>query len=74
MLFCFVPKKPESNWQKIDYILEFSEWMYYKQFPMEDVIAHLEWAIEILLSMKPTEDSPEPEPKTEGKGDHAGFS
>ncbi|KAK7804541.1 hypothetical protein U0070_002598 [Myodes glareolus] len=58
-------QKPESNWQKVDYILEFSEWMYYKQFPMEDVIAHLEWAIEILLSMKPTEDSPEPEPKME---------
>ncbi|XP_038168284.1 cilia- and flagella-associated protein 46 [Arvicola amphibius] len=64
-------QKPESNWQKVDYIVEFSEWMYYKQFPMEDVIAHLEWAIEILLSMKPTEDSPEPEPKTEGQASPA---
>ena len=54
--------------------MEFSEWLYYKQFPMKDVIAHLEWAIEILLSMKPIEDSPEPEPKTEGEGDHVGFS
>ncbi|CAO2583736.1 Cilia- and flagella-associated protein 46 [Lemmus lemmus] len=64
-------QKPESNWQKVDYIVEFSEWMYYKQFPMEDVIAHLEWAIEILLSMKPTEDSPEPEPKMEGQASPA---
>ncbi|XP_031244561.1 cilia- and flagella-associated protein 46 isoform X3 [Mastomys coucha] len=53
-------QKPENNWQKVDYIVEFSEWMYYKQFPLEDVVDYLDWAIEILLSMKPTEDSPEP--------------
>ncbi|XP_035317165.1 cilia- and flagella-associated protein 46 isoform X1 [Cricetulus griseus] len=60
-------QKPESNWQKVDYIIEFSQWMYYNQFPMEEVIFHLDWAIEILLSMKPTEDSPEPEPNKEGQ-------
>ncbi|XP_021083734.1 cilia- and flagella-associated protein 46 isoform X2 [Mesocricetus auratus] len=60
-------QKPESNWQKVDYIVEFSQWMYYKQFPLQDVISHLDWAMEILLSMKPTEDSPEPEPKKEGQ-------
>ncbi|XP_052617131.1 cilia- and flagella-associated protein 46 isoform X5 [Peromyscus californicus insignis] len=65
-------QKPESNWQKVDYIVEFSEWLYYKQFPMEEVVAHLEWAIEILLSMKPTEDAPEQEPK-EGQVSPAQF-
>lgn len=53
--------------------MEFSEWLYYKQFPMEEVVSQLEWAIEILLSMKPTEDAPEQEPK-EGEDDHAGLS
>ena len=33
----------------MDYILEFSEWLYYKQFPLEDVIFHLKWAIDIHL-------------------------
>nr|XP_021493514.1 cilia- and flagella-associated protein 46 [Meriones unguiculatus] len=60
-------QKPENNWQKVDYIVEFSEWLYYKHFPLEDVVIHLEWAIRILLSMKPTEDSPEPDPKKEGQ-------
>lgn len=58
-------QKPENNWQKVDYIVEFCEWMYYKQFPLEDVFDHLEWAIEILLSIKTTEDSLESESKKE---------
>lgn len=46
--FCWIPKKPESQWQKVDYIMEFSEWLYYRQFPLEDVVFHLKWAIDIL--------------------------
>ncbi|ELW67298.1 hypothetical protein TREES_T100016876 [Tupaia chinensis] len=53
-------QKPESDWQKVDYIMEFSEWLYYQQFPLEDVIFHLQWAIEILLAMKPARDAPKP--------------
>nr|XP_025129616.1 cilia- and flagella-associated protein 46 isoform X5 [Bubalus bubalis] len=53
-------QKPESEWQKVDYILEFSEWLYYKQFPLEDVIFHLKWAIDILLRMQPVGVVPEP--------------
>ncbi|XP_014649525.1 PREDICTED: cilia- and flagella-associated protein 46 [Ceratotherium simum simum] len=55
-----VLQKPESEWQKVDYIMEFSEWLYYKQFPIDDVIFHLKWAIDILLMMKPARDTPEP--------------
>ncbi|XP_008581370.1 PREDICTED: tetratricopeptide repeat protein 40, partial [Galeopterus variegatus] len=58
-------QKPESKWQKVDYILEFSEWLYYNQFPLEDVVFHIEWAIEILLAMKPPGDVPKPEPTPE---------
>lgn len=57
--FCLIPKKPESDWQKVEYILEFSEWLYDKQFPMEDVTFHLTWAIHILLAMTPARDAPE---------------
>ncbi|XP_045295286.1 cilia- and flagella-associated protein 46 isoform X5 [Leopardus geoffroyi] len=52
-------QKPESDWQKVEYILEFSEWLYDKQFPMEDVTFHLTWAIHILLAMIPARDAPE---------------
>jgi hypothetical protein len=48
----------------VDYILEFSEWLYYKQFPLDDVICHITWAAEILLAMKP---ALEPELESEGK-------
>ncbi|XP_026968831.1 cilia- and flagella-associated protein 46 [Sagmatias obliquidens] len=53
-------QKPESEWQKVDYIMEFSEWLYHNQFPLEDVVFHLEWAIDILLRMRPDRGSPEP--------------
>ncbi|XP_045425210.1 cilia- and flagella-associated protein 46 isoform X3 [Lemur catta] len=58
-------QKPQSEWQKVDCILEFSEWLYHRQFPLEDVVFHLQWAIEILLAMKPPQASPEPEPQPE---------
>ncbi|XP_023564812.1 cilia- and flagella-associated protein 46 [Octodon degus] len=60
-------QKPESEWQKVDYIMEFSEWLYHKQFPLEDVVAQLTWAIEILLAMKPSGDVPKVEPAPEGQ-------
>ncbi|XP_073096194.1 cilia- and flagella-associated protein 46 isoform X2 [Manis javanica] len=63
-LYCYqnaiqVLQKPESEWQKVDYIMEFSKWLYCKQFPMEDVIFHLKQAIDILLLMKAARDTPE---------------
>ncbi|KYO42269.1 cilia- and flagella-associated protein 46 isoform B [Alligator mississippiensis] len=47
-----VLQKKESQWQKVHYLMEFSEWLYYNQFPLDDVIKHLDWAINILLHMK----------------------
>ncbi|XP_076982551.1 cilia- and flagella-associated protein 46 isoform X2 [Tamandua tetradactyla] len=44
-------QKPDSAWQKADYIVELSEWLYHKQFPLEDVTFHLKWAIDILLGV-----------------------
>ncbi|KAM5140139.1 cilia- and flagella-associated protein 46 [Callospermophilus lateralis] len=56
-------QKPESEWQKVDYILEFSQWLCFHQFPLEDVVLHLNWAVEILMVMKPTRGDPELEPE-----------
>ncbi|XP_055280347.1 cilia- and flagella-associated protein 46 isoform X2 [Moschus berezovskii] len=53
-------QKPESEWQKVDYIMEFSEWLHYKQFPLEDVVFHLKWAIGILLRLQPVRGVAEP--------------
>uniref|UniRef100_A0A8C6BQ73 Cilia and flagella associated protein 46 n=1 Tax=Monodon monoceros TaxID=40151 RepID=A0A8C6BQ73_MONMO len=53
-------QKPESEWQKVDYIMEFSEWLYHSQFPLEDVVFHLERAVDVLLRMQPDGGSPEP--------------
>lgn len=54
------PQKPESEWQKVDYIMEFSEWLYRRHFPIEDVTFHLNWAIDILLGMQPSRGTAEP--------------
>ncbi|XP_014779855.1 cilia- and flagella-associated protein 46 [Octopus bimaculoides] len=43
----------EYNWQKIDYLLEFSEWLYTYQMPEQIVVDQIEWAIDILMSMTP---------------------
>ncbi|KAM8806051.1 cilia- and flagella-associated protein 46 [Eudromia elegans] len=45
-------QKEESEWQKVDYLLEFAEWLYCNQFPLADVIKTLHWAVDILLRMK----------------------
>nr|XP_039321178.1 cilia- and flagella-associated protein 46 isoform X3 [Saimiri boliviensis boliviensis] len=60
-------QKPETEWQKVDYLLEFSQWLYHRHFPLDDVVFHLRWAIEILLAMKPPSDTPEPEPVPDGE-------
>ncbi|XP_054975087.1 cilia- and flagella-associated protein 46 [Sorex araneus] len=52
-------QRPESRWQKVDYILEFSKWLYYRQFPLDNVVFLLKWAISILLRMGPTREVPE---------------
>ncbi|KAM5324144.1 cilia- and flagella-associated protein 46 isoform 3-T3 [Glossophaga mutica] len=52
-------QKPESEWQKVDYILEFGEWLYHRQFSIEDVAFHLNWAVGIVLAMPPAREAPE---------------
>ncbi|XP_055502612.1 cilia- and flagella-associated protein 46 isoform X1 [Leucoraja erinacea] len=56
-------KKPESNWQKIQELIEFGEWLYCSGFSITDALCQLDWAVDILLSMElwinPKEDEEE---------------
>ncbi|GFO25849.1 cilia- and flagella-associated protein 46-like [Plakobranchus ocellatus] len=46
-----------NDYQKVEYLLEFGQWLYSNHFPASDVLDQLEWASDILLNMK----APEPE-------------
>ncbi|CAH1785035.1 unnamed protein product [Owenia fusiformis] len=41
-----------TQWQKFDYLLEFGQWLYCNEFPLNDALDQLEWTIDILLNMK----------------------
>ncbi|XP_065528583.1 cilia- and flagella-associated protein 46 [Lathamus discolor] len=62
-LSCFqngvtVLQKQENEWQKVEYLMEFAEWLYHNQFPHDDVIKPLDWVVDLLLHMKfPTQSS-----------------
>ncbi|KAM4033890.1 cilia- and flagella-associated protein 46 isoform 2-T2 [Anomaloglossus baeobatrachus] len=55
-------KKPENDWQKVEYLLELAEWMYCRQFPVSAAVNLLDHAVDILLHMKFTDNL------DEGKG------
>ncbi|GFS07539.1 cilia- and flagella-associated protein 46 [Elysia marginata] len=59
-----------NDYQKVEYLLEFGQWLYSNHFPALDVQDQLEWASDILLNMK----TPEPEavPAVETKKTKAG--
>ncbi|XP_071668385.1 cilia- and flagella-associated protein 46 isoform X1 [Patagioenas fasciata] len=45
-------QKQENEWQKVDYLMEFAEWLYCNQFLLHDVIKPLDWAVDLLLHME----------------------
>ncbi|XP_066179467.1 cilia- and flagella-associated protein 46 [Sylvia atricapilla] len=45
-------QKDEDEWQTVDCLLEFAECLYCNQFPLNDAIKPLEWAVDLLLCMK----------------------
>ncbi|XP_014746146.1 PREDICTED: cilia- and flagella-associated protein 46 [Sturnus vulgaris] len=55
-------QKQEAEWQRVDYLMEFAECLYCNQFPLNDAIKPLEWAVDLLLRMKfPMQSSQEEE-------------
>ncbi|XP_064320516.1 cilia- and flagella-associated protein 46 isoform X4 [Phalacrocorax carbo] len=58
-------QKQENEWQKVDYLMEFAEWLYCNQFPLNYVIKPLDWVVDLLLHMKfPMQSSQEEEKNT----------
>ncbi|XP_069609930.1 cilia- and flagella-associated protein 46 [Ranitomeya imitator] len=45
-------QKPENDWQKVEYLLELSEWLYCRQFPASAAVHLLDRAVDILLRMR----------------------
>ncbi|KAM3842817.1 cilia- and flagella-associated protein 46 [Diretmus argenteus] len=58
----------ESQWQKVNFLLEFGEWLYSQNFPKADAQHQIQWATDILLCMDTdlVEGAGKPKP-TEGK-------
>ncbi|XP_058652539.1 cilia- and flagella-associated protein 46-like isoform X3 [Onychostoma macrolepis] len=42
-------QSPGGQWQKVDVLLEFGEWLYSTHFPVTDVRIQIEWAVDMLL-------------------------
>lgn len=49
-------QSPSNEWLKVDYLLEFGQWLYSNEFPLQDAIDQLEWAVDIMLNMKTETD------------------
>ncbi|XP_060072788.1 cilia- and flagella-associated protein 46-like [Ylistrum balloti] len=41
-----------NEWQKVDLLLEFGQWLYYNEFPLQDAVDQIEWAVDIILNMR----------------------
>ncbi|XP_048585353.1 cilia- and flagella-associated protein 46 isoform X2 [Nematostella vectensis] len=45
-----VLESPESDWQKVDYLLEFGEWLFINEYPVADALDQFLWAADILVA------------------------
>nr|CAB3230219.1 tetratricopeptide repeat protein 40 [Phallusia mammillata] len=61
----------ETQWQKFEYLIELSTWMYSNEFRNEDSINVIEWACDILTSMKFHVEVVEEKQVEKGKGKKA---
>ncbi len=43
------PQSPGGQWQKLDVLLQFGEWLYLTHFPVTDVRCQIDWAVDMLL-------------------------
>ncbi|KAG7512173.1 cilia-and flagella-associated 46 isoform X1 [Solea senegalensis] len=43
----------ESEWQKVDLVLEFGEWLFCHNFPKDSAQHQVQWAIDCLLQLEP---------------------
>ncbi|CAH3151990.1 unnamed protein product [Porites lobata] len=55
-------ESPESDWQKVDYLMEFGEWLFVNEYPVADALDQFLWAADILLNKNPN--------RGDGQDDH----
>ena len=46
-----------NEWLKVELLIEFGQWLYSKQFPLQDCIDQIEWAVDIMLNMQADVDA-----------------
>ncbi|XP_074608699.1 cilia- and flagella-associated protein 46-like [Acropora palmata] len=64
-----VLESPDSDWQKVDYLMEFGEWLFVNEYPVEDAVDQFLWASDILLNKKPNEDGREDDHHIDGRSE-----
>lgn len=52
MTFVFVMQSTENQWQKVNFVLEFGEWLYCHNFSKAHAQHQVQWAIDILLQLE----------------------
>jgi len=41
----------ESEWQRVEYLQELVQWLYCHEFPLQDCVDLLHWAVDIVISL-----------------------
>jgi len=41
----------ESEWQRVEYLEELAQWLYYHELPLQDSVDLLQWAADVVLSL-----------------------
>ncbi|CAG2203029.1 Cilia- and flagella-associated protein 46 [Mytilus edulis] len=57
---------PSNEWLKVDLLIEFGQWLYSNEFPLQDAIDQIEWAVDIILNMKTETDLKKEQGKSAG--------
>ena len=50
-------QSPSNEWLKVELLIEFGQWLCVKDFPLQDSVDQLEWAIDIMLNMQVEADA-----------------
>ena len=52
-------QSPEDGWLRVEYIVEFTHWLQRHAHPPQDCVQHIQWAVNILLTLKEVKDGEE---------------
>ena len=52
-LLCVQEQGAEGRWQKADLLMQFAEWLYGQNQPLQTTQHHLHWAVDLLVQLDP---------------------